>query len=209
MNNRSLQGFTLSELLVSLAVLGLIAAFAIPKVLTAVGTSSARAIGGELIATVSQAYEALRSDRNGSLSRSTKGADLVGKMNYKTSVTATGVVTVTFPNGGTIQYKPTDDFSDGTKGVIGFNIDPDGGTTSTSQYGPASVYIANDGRFWLAYSDYGPNFAQVAATDLTPATSGTPSEFNDTYEVSEDTNNVAKTPVVPSSASGSDNTWAS
>jgi prepilin-type N-terminal cleavage/methylation domain-containing protein len=44
MNNRSLQGFTLSELLVSLAVLGLIAAFAIPKVLTAVGESSSRAM---------------------------------------------------------------------------------------------------------------------------------------------------------------------
>ena len=210
MNNRSLQGFTLSELLVSLAVLGLIAAFAIPKVLTAVGNSSARAIGSELIATISQSYEALRADRNGSLARGTKAPDLVGKMNYRTLVG--GVAT--FPNGGTITFNTADDFTDGTTGVIGFNVDPDG---TGGQFGSASAYIANDGRFWLGYTDYGPSFA--AGSAAVPAAGGKPavaavpagtlSGWNTTYAIGSDSNNVASTPSIPSNANGSDNTWAS
>ena len=51
------KGFTLSELLVSLAVLGLIAAFAIPKVLTSVGNSSFVANAKEAISTISNAFD--------------------------------------------------------------------------------------------------------------------------------------------------------
>ena len=60
------KGFTLSELLVSLAVLGLIAAFAIPKVLTSVGNSSFLANAKETMATISTAYDSVKvGDGNG------------------------------------------------------------------------------------------------------------------------------------------------
>ena len=51
------KGFTLSELLVSLAVLGLIAAFAIPKVLSSVGNASFVANAKEAISTISSAFD--------------------------------------------------------------------------------------------------------------------------------------------------------
>jgi prepilin-type N-terminal cleavage/methylation domain-containing protein len=56
------KGFTLSELLVSLAVLGLIAAFAVPKVLTSVGDSSFLANAKECLSVVSAAYDAVKAD---------------------------------------------------------------------------------------------------------------------------------------------------
>ncbi|MCS6266153.1 MAG: prepilin-type N-terminal cleavage/methylation domain-containing protein [Vampirovibrio sp.] len=52
------KGFTLSELLVSLAVLGLIAAFAVPKVLSSVGNSAFLANAKEAISTISNAFDA-------------------------------------------------------------------------------------------------------------------------------------------------------
>ena len=50
MKNRSLQAFTLAELLVSLSVLGIVAAFAIPKVLLSVSDQSTKAAGREAYA---------------------------------------------------------------------------------------------------------------------------------------------------------------
>jgi len=56
------KGFTLSELLVSLAVLGLIAAFAVPKVLTSVGDSSFLANTKECLSVITAAYDAVKAD---------------------------------------------------------------------------------------------------------------------------------------------------
>jgi prepilin-type N-terminal cleavage/methylation domain-containing protein len=56
------KGFTLSELLVSLAVLGLIAAFAVPKVLTSVGDSSFLANTKECLSVISAAYDSVKAD---------------------------------------------------------------------------------------------------------------------------------------------------
>lgn len=56
------KGFTLSELLVSLAVLGLIAAFAVPKVLTSVGDSSFLANAKECLSVITAAYDSVKAD---------------------------------------------------------------------------------------------------------------------------------------------------
>lgn len=50
-------GFTLSELLISLSILGLIATFAIPKVLQAQRNQAWNASAKEAIATISEAYQ--------------------------------------------------------------------------------------------------------------------------------------------------------
>jgi prepilin-type N-terminal cleavage/methylation domain-containing protein len=158
MNNRSLQGFTLSELLVSLAVLGLIAAFAIPKVLTAVGESSSRAIGREAFSMISEAYQALRAQQNGNVSRATTAQNLIDQMNYASALTtgngASTTNSIVLQNGAQIAYVPLDNFDTAAvRGVIGFTVDPDG-DAATSVSGPVTVYLGSDGRIWAADEAY-------------------------------------------------------
>ncbi len=200
MNNRSLQGFTLSELLVSLAVLGLIAAFAIPKVLTAVGQSSARAIGSELMATVSEAYESVKAQSNGVVPRSTSADNLTDRMNYVTKTGTSATPILTLQNGATITYNVADTFANGTTGVVGFNIDPDGATANA---GPISIYLGGDGRLFAAYTNYKAGTGTAAASPFF-GTTGLAAQ----YGVAADTNNIAATPIGLGNTAGSDTTWA-
>jgi prepilin-type N-terminal cleavage/methylation domain-containing protein len=155
MNNRSLQGFTLSELLVSLAVLGLIAAFAIPKVLTATGEASARAIGREMYGMIAESFAAVREANNGNVPRATTSANLVARMNVSRIITQTAVNGVdslaVMQNGGRLGYSATDAFSDGTIGVVGFTIDPDGAGALND---PVTIYLGGDGRIFPADDSY-------------------------------------------------------
>jgi prepilin-type N-terminal cleavage/methylation domain-containing protein len=54
------KGFTLAELLIALAILGVIATFTIPKVLTSTTAGKNRAIAKETLATISEAYMQLK-----------------------------------------------------------------------------------------------------------------------------------------------------
>ena len=179
MNNRSLQGFTLSELLVSLAVLGLIAAFAIPKVLTAVGESSARAIGRETFGMISEAYQAIRANNNGNVPRSTTAQNLIDTMNYARAGTGGNgqgggtngtTASIVLQNAAQVAFDPADSFvsvTAGTNGVIGFTIDPDGSDTSgaadTNANGPITVYLGGDGRIWAGHTGYQAGTGGVAS----------------------------------------------
>ncbi len=214
MNNRSLQGFTLSELLVSLAVLGLIAAFAIPKVLTAVGESSSRAIGREAFGMISEAYQVIRSNNNGNVPRATTAQELINTMNYARvgtggngQGTATNGTTasIVLQNAAQIAYVPADSFvpgAAGRAGVIGFTIDPDGsdtsGATDTNANGPITVYLGGDGRIWAADDAY-----QAGATAAV-----SPFNANATYVTVSETD---VTVIAPSSAgnANSSTTWFS
>jgi len=82
-------GFTLSELLIALVILGVIATFTIPKVLTSQQDGKYKAMAKETIATVSQAFDVHR--LNGNLSGTTKSKDLMQHMNYVKLDTATTV----------------------------------------------------------------------------------------------------------------------
>jgi prepilin-type N-terminal cleavage/methylation domain-containing protein len=169
------KGFTLSELLVSLAVLGLIAAFAVPKVLTSVGNSTLLANAKEAIATISGSYEALKADFNGMLP-TTMGLSMTtglpSKMsfnqlgNYTPGLIGTpdvfvqaaapvaGTHAVRFANNATIAFNPTDTFFTTTpvtgvlpnaQGRVAFEVDPDG-------VGPNkgfSVILGYDGRVFV------------------------------------------------------------
>jgi prepilin-type N-terminal cleavage/methylation domain-containing protein len=190
MNNRStMQGFTLSELLVSLAVLGLIAAFAIPKVLTAVNEAGVKAVGKEAISMVSSSFDSLRADSNGFLPKSTTAAQLVSKMNY-VSLTGAAPAVMTLHNGGTLSYNVDDSFVGNATldGSIVFNIDPDGAGNS----GPISVLLGYDGRVWIADEAY------AAGAGSTPST------FNAQYNQA---GNIALT--APAATAGADTTWFS
>jgi len=201
MNNRSLQGFTLSELLVSLAVLGLIAAFAIPKVLTAVGQSSSKAIGRELFGLIAESYDAVKANNVGNVPRSTSSAQLVGNLNYARQVTTAGnggatTNHVVFQNGSVLAYVPTDTFADsGTVGRVGFTIDPDG-PGATSANGPVTIYLGGDGRIWAALETY------------TSGTGTTASPFNTDARYTE-TALVTATVASSTTATNADTTWFS
>jgi prepilin-type N-terminal cleavage/methylation domain-containing protein len=80
MSRKRLIGFTLAELLICIAILGEIATFTIPKILTAQQNQKANAITKEDVGILSQALQIAR--LNGTLSASTKLTDLTPYMNY-------------------------------------------------------------------------------------------------------------------------------
>src|SRR5688572_16992107 len=78
--------FTLAELLVALFILGVIATFSIPKVLTAQQDGRYKAIGKEAAAMIAGAYSAFQLDN--SVSGSTASQTLTAYMNYVSTTTA-------------------------------------------------------------------------------------------------------------------------
>lgn len=181
------KGFTLSELLVSLAVLGLIAAFAVPKVLTSVGNSTLLANAKEALSTISGAYEALKADYNGMIP-TTLGNNLTtgvpSKMSYAqigtytqgalgivdgftAAVAAAGVNSVRFANNAIVTFDTGDIFTAAALTDIGrtvYNVDPDG----TGPNKGFTVILGYDGRVFI------PGSVALAApfTRYTKAASG-------------------------------------
>ncbi|MFM7390654.1 MAG: type II secretion system protein [Vampirovibrionales bacterium] len=157
------QGFTLSELLVSLAVLGLIAIFAVPKVLNAVGNSAMMSVTKESMAAMMDAYHGLGATQTtGAFAASTRAALMVKRLNFVRSCpnltatgevgstgecdfnTATGSCHILMHNGTVISLLLDDNFNDiaGNTGSVGFYIDPDG----SSDAHPGRFAISYDGR---------------------------------------------------------------
>jgi prepilin-type N-terminal cleavage/methylation domain-containing protein len=154
------KGFTLSELLIALAILGLIATFTIPKVLTSVGEKGNLNVAKEVLASITQAYDVIRSENNGYGSTAIKGAEILNRMNYVETVTSaasTGVRAVActnlagetpcikLHNGAVLQTTRDDTFATQTLGTIAFNIYPDGGASGSSP-APLTALLTNDGR---------------------------------------------------------------
>lgn len=144
MNAPESKGFALAELLICLAILGLIAVFSIPKLLQAQQNKTYQSIAKESIGTITTAL--MTHQMAGSLNTGTLGRDLTQAMNY-VSVATTGTIddkpadTVTLTckaaapcvklhNGSIIQPMEAQSFG-GTSSLhfISFTIDPDGVTT--------------------------------------------------------------------------------
>ena len=157
----SQSAFTLAELLIALAILGVIATFTIPKILDSGSDSKFNAIGKETAAMVSGAYQSYK--LNNAASGSTSFQDLTPYMNYVKVDTTTTIddtyngttqncfaasrSCILLHNGALLYHRTgvTDQFGDtsSTSSIL-FEIDPDGRVTSTGAAGTAgkSVQIA-------------------------------------------------------------------
>src|SRR6478609_10019411 len=136
---RSVKGFTLAELLISLAILGVIATFTIPKILGAAGNGQNTAIAKEAASMIAGALSTYQ--LSNSLATSTTGGAFTPYMNYVAVDTATSLVgfnCATTPclklhNGGYLQYGTgTFGTAAGTStDAMVFNLDPDGTGSQT------------------------------------------------------------------------------
>ncbi len=140
-------GFTLAELLIALAILGVIATFTIPKILTSQQNAENAAKTKEAIATVSGAYQLAQSA--GTVSSATKSADLTPYINYvsvdaASTIDGTATATVScatrtclrLHNGGTLGLLNNESFSGtGTTNGVWFVFDPDGTANSSKGVG--------------------------------------------------------------------------
>jgi prepilin-type N-terminal cleavage/methylation domain-containing protein len=150
------KGFTLSELLIAIAILGLIATFTIPKVLQSVGNSTNKAIGKETASVISQAYDGLKADGNGSVPNTVTAGTLMAKINYVQALasgTMAGITCATpgadttscyqLHNGGILVVDTGDTFGTDNTGGLVFSLDPDGATGTNTA---VSFVLGHDGR---------------------------------------------------------------
>ncbi len=156
MPSKSVTGFTLAELLISLAILGMIATFTIPKILQAQQNGSNNAKAKEAAAMIAGAYQ--KAQMAGIVSSSTTAADLTPYMNYVSVDTATPIddwqtgstwgcdATVrclTLHNGGKLAYDLMDfAFRSGASSqdnALLFQFDPDGRVTDGTTNGPGKA----------------------------------------------------------------------
>lgn len=128
------KGFTLAELLITLAILGVIATFTIPKIITAQGNGQNLAKAKEVAGMVSGAFQ--QAQAVGSISSSTTFGILTQYMNYVATDTTAAMdgftCSSTTPclllhNGGALNYPTDKSFGGtGTTNELYFVFDPDG-----------------------------------------------------------------------------------
>lgn len=138
-------GFTLAELLISLAILGVIATFTIPKVLNSQQDATNVSIAKEVASMVSGAYQTYQ--LNNTVTTTTGIDDLTPYFNYVSIDTTTTVDIQPFDgnrscgsptikcfklhNGGILHYSDANSFPGTTVlHTIPFCIDPNGDSTS-------------------------------------------------------------------------------
>jgi prepilin-type N-terminal cleavage/methylation domain-containing protein len=134
------KAFTLAELFISLAILGVIATFTIPKILNSNQAATSNARAKEVIASVSAAYQKYQLENTPTAN--TKPSDLLPYLNYVKLDTASVidhhpgasnlVCSNTIPciqlhNGGILLFRDESPFGGTTNNhTIVFNFDPDG-----------------------------------------------------------------------------------
>lgn len=160
-----LVGFTLAELLIALLILGEIATFTIPKILSAQQNNQMNATAKEDIATLAQAFQLLQ--QAGTLSTSTTSGALLPYLNY-VSLDTSGTIDDAYGyagsqtcsagepcarmhNGSIIKFNNCSfNGSNANVNVIEFFIDPDGkvtaGGTATSNGKSIRTFIYYSGR---------------------------------------------------------------
>lgn len=155
-------GFTLSELLISLAVLGVIATFTVPKVLVAQQDASNKAKAKEVAAMVSDAYNLYKSQNP--VTANTWGVDILTYVNYL-KIDTSGTLIDDVYTGGTISCSATTPcYQLHNGGVLSpwgrfgatsadrsvpFTFDPDGVVTDGTTNGPGKsvqFLLFTDGR---------------------------------------------------------------
>lgn len=142
---RAHKGFTLAELLIALAILGVIATFTIPKILTAQANGQNTAVAKEAASMINASY--ITYTLNNTLTTGTTAGALTQYMNYVATDTATAytatatgatalqtctstLVCLKLHNGAVLQYDTGSSFGGtGAANGIVVNLDPDGNGT--------------------------------------------------------------------------------
>jgi prepilin-type N-terminal cleavage/methylation domain-containing protein len=173
-----MRGFTLSELLIALAILGVIAAFTIPKVLQSQQDKRFNAIAKETAGMITGAYDAYR--LNNAVTATTRPADLTPFMNYVRVDTASIIdyypggsssncsadQCLKLHNGAVLWYLSGVSFG-GTANInaLYFQVDPDG------RYCGGTSCEGKAVRFFLYYngrlSNYGAISSGTVSSDAT------------------------------------------
>ena len=145
--------FTLAELLIALAILGVIATFTIPKVLISQQNSTSNAIAKETIAAVSAAYRVYQLERQ--TSGSTNLTDLTPYLNYvsvdttslvdnhetnSTPVDCASTICLKLHNGAILYGWSTTFAGTSATNAIYYYIDPDG-VDGGSTTGPSKALV--------------------------------------------------------------------
>lgn len=171
---KSVLGFTLAELLIALLILGEIATFTIPKIITAQANGRYNAVAKETISMVAAAYQQY-SYTNG-ISGSVGIAALTQYMNY-VKVDTTTVINSTsstyncggggsnrclaLHNGAYLYYDPITNFSGtNTTNGVWFGIDPSGVNDTVYSAGFALTYT---GRV-MSYGDVDTTYTYNTGT---------------------------------------------
>ena len=161
---RRTSAFTLAELLIALAILGVIATFTIPKILDSGSSSKHNAIVKEAVATVSEAFQMYKRD-NGSIIDtgineytpyinyvSIDTTTLIDSSNLSASLQceATGPC-LNLHNGGKLWYHVDSGVKFRTTestGAVRIMVDPDGiyGGSTTGSPKSTSLYLYSNGR---------------------------------------------------------------
>ena len=170
-------GFTLAELLIALAILGVIATFTIPKVLQSQQDEKYKAVTKETIAALSGAFQAYQQENT--LNSGTKSADLTPYLNYIQAAT-TGIIDTQYAtagqrtcgslnkcihlaNGSAFWYNIGNTFG-GTQNTryIYFVLDPDSSTVDTAWNGSGKAIQVH-----LYYNGRVSSFGKCVTGDLT------------------------------------------
>lgn len=181
MSRHNQTGFTLAELLISLAILGVIATFTIPKVLSSQADQRYRAAAKEAMATVSAAYQVYRLEHTAGLS--TTAGVLTEYLNYANIQTSGQVDDIysfgnwtcsggspcyRLHNGGVLVINSSRSFADAkawagtsTTDFMDFFFDPDGQVTDGTTNGPGKslkFFLYADGKIrdWCSAADNNP-----------------------------------------------------
>lgn len=157
------QGFTLAELLIALAILGVIATFTIPKVLQAQQNGAWNSEAKEVAGMISGAYSAYQ-QANTPTANTTFG-DVTQYLNYIAADTTStidqwqnnttrpcnsGWTCVKLHNGGMLNWNTTTQFGGtGSTNAMPVTFDPDGRVTDGTTNGPGKSV-----QFFIYYNGY-------------------------------------------------------
>jgi len=157
-------GFTLPELLIALMILGEIATFTIPKIITAQQTQQYNARAKEAVSMVASAYQ-VYTLRNGA-STSAGIEELTQYFNYTATDTTTVIddkqtqgsqtcgggtaqTCLRLHNGAILRYGRSSSYNfggSGTTNAIWFDVDPDGAYSGTTNGSGKAI------EFWMYYN---------------------------------------------------------